>query len=556
VASGRWKTAPGGSTTAEASLQLEKTALGEIVTLVRGRDAGIHGLITSRVEIRGPLEDLSVTGRIELQDVRRWDFPPARGAAWPLRFRGRLDLPGQEAAFETLGAGAQPAPLSLRLHAANFLSAPRWGATLTAEKFPVAPLVGVLRNLGAALPERLKLEGALDGAIGYSSGVGWRGGALLREAGATAGEAAPARFERALVTLDRDRLTLSLGNEPRIEADYRIGTQSLDLSISSAGMALAPLHAHASIAAVPLFEQIGAGIWQGRLRYQREGEGPGTWSGRGQLKDAEVTPPGMSAPLRIESVSLQLQGGRVVLDKLRLSAGAIRGEGEYRYEPRLTRPHRFKLRLGAANAAELESLAAATLRREAGFLARTLGIGRAPVPEWLATRHMDGSIEIDSLQLAGGRFEDASARLLWDGARVELVGLKARWEGASLAGRASADLSGAVPAYDAALSVKGLPWMDGTLDADTRVRASGASLRAEGSFRARDVSLDASASLSGCFLVERPRVRFTEIVADTAAGPFIGSGALQEDGKLSGALSNAAKKELRLAGTLSEPRFE
>ncbi len=562
VATGRWRSAPGGSTTADASLQLEKTALGEIITLVRGRDAGIHGLVSSRVQVAGSLDNLQLTGKLDFQDVRRWDLSPSKGPAWPLMFRARLNLPGQNVAFESYTTAADPAPLTIRLHAGNFLTAPHWGVTLTAARLPVAPLVDAFRNLGLALPERVKLEGNVDGAIGYSSGAGLLGGFALRDAGVTVGDSQTMRFRDAQARLEKGTLAVSAESEARLEAEYRMDTQALDMTISSTGMDIKALRDQAALAAIPLMEQVRAGNWQGKLRYQRSGEAAGNWSGRVQLRNAEILPPGMAVPLTIESANAVLQGERVTLDKMRVHAGTIEGEGDYRYEPRLARPHHFKIRLGAANAAELEALALPTLRREDGFLARTLGIGRAPLPEWLASRRMEGTIEIESLQLGGAVFEEIGARVLWDGPRVEFSGLEAKWGDATLGGRVTTDLSGADPAYQIGVRVKGVRWKSGSVEADAMLRAKGmgvsllSTLRAEGSFRGDELDLDTPVSLSGCFLVEWPRARFTEIAADADGEQYVGSGVLLEDGKLSIALSNMANKQLRLSGTLAEPRLE
>ncbi len=560
VATGRWRSFLGEPATAEAGIQLEKTALGEIITLLAGRDAGIHGLVSSRVQIAGPLDDLQIAGKLDFQDVRRWDSP-AKGTAWPLAFRGRLNLPGQTADFESRTPGAEPPPLSIRLRATNFLSAPRWGVSLTAVKFPVAPLVELLRNLGVALPGRVKLEGSVDGAIGYSSVPGLQGSIALHEAAVAVGDSPAMRFQEAQARLEKGVLTVSAESEAHLEAEYRMDTQALDMTISSAGMDIAALRAQAALAEIPLIEQMRAGSWKGKLRYQREGEAAGVWSGRVQLRDAEVLPPGMAEPLKIESANAVLQGGRVAVEKMHIRVGAIEGDGEYRYEPKLSRPHRFRIRLGAVSAAELEALALPTLRRD-GFLARTLGIGRAPLPEWLAARRMDGTLEIESLQLGGALFERIATRVVWDGPRVEFSGLKAKWAEAALAGRVSADLSGTAPAYEIAMRVTGVRWKSGSVEADALLRARGmggalfSTLRAEGSFSGLALDLETPVSLIGRFLIEWPGAKFTEIMADADGEMYNGSGALQEDGKLSITFSNAAKKQLRLTGTLAEPRLE
>ena len=76
-----------------------------------------------------------------------------------------------------------------------------------------------------------------------------------------------------------------------------------------------------------------------------------------------------------------------------------------------------------------------SLRREENLLSRALRLGRARVPEWLATRRADAVIEIGSLLMKDLPIENVHARVLWDGASLEATDLTAHFNDGSITGR-------------------------------------------------------------------------------------------------------------------------
>jgi hypothetical protein len=107
---------------------------------------------------------------------------------------------------------------------------------------------------------------------------------------------------------------------------------------------------------------------------------------------------------------------------------------------------RFRLTIPVIDAPNW-SVCSPTLRRNQGFLSRTLGIGKTEVPDWLATRFMDGTVQIGKLTVGETDLNRVRARVRWSGARVELLGVEARVENGAAFGRVSADLAGSVPIY-------------------------------------------------------------------------------------------------------------
>ena len=286
------------------------------------------------------------------------------------------------------------------------------------------------------------------------------------------------RLEPSLVRTAND-------DQARIEADYDMDADTADLAIAAQAMRVESLHAQAALAAVPWLEQIRSGQWSGQLRYHRAAQETG-WSGRLELADAQIAVPGLADPLELASARAQIDGARVLLDRVKAKAGKVAFTGEYRYEPGTARPHRLRLRAEEVDAADLEDEFMPTLERSSGLIARALG--RVSLPDWLKLRRVDGTVQIDGLLVAGARLENFRGRLVWDGARAELDAIQAKLERASLNGKLAVNLRGTRPSYRFTGKVKGLGWQSGKLDAEGTVDASGtgsqllARLTSEGTF--------------------------------------------------------------------------
>src|SRR6185369_12029884 len=106
-------------------------------------------------------------------------------------------------------------------------------------------------------------------------------------------------------------------DQARIEADYALDEQTLDLLISTESMKVASLRSQVALAAVPWLEQLKSGHWSGELHYHGEPAPPVSqpvsddsvtpqsavaaagWTGRLQLTDAETPLPGLADPVQL-----------------------------------------------------------------------------------------------------------------------------------------------------------------------------------------------------------------------------------------------------------------
>jgi len=95
----------------------------------------------------------------------------------------------------------------------------------------------------------------------------------------------------------------------------------------------------------------------------------------------------------------------------------------------------------------------------------------------------------------------------------------------------------------------------GKIDADGTAETSGigrellAKIRSDGSFVGRGLEIGKTAS--GCYRLEWPQLRFTELQLTVGSDLFIGRGSTQDDGRLLLQLSSGPK-QMRITGPLAQ----
>jgi hypothetical protein len=563
---GKWYVAP---ERVDLNLQLDRAALGDLTALLRGQAGGIHGTISSRLHLAGPIDGIGILGRLTIEDVHRWDLLPPKGAGWPLDIRGRLNLTSQQLELQSTSSVV---PVTVHFRASDYLARPHWAVTVNWNRFPAAPVLELARHMGAQLPPKLQLGGTIDGAIGYSGEGSFQGQLALHDTAVTIPDSPPVRFDQAYLLVDHGHVRLSPAvvhtsdqDEARIEGDYAMDENTLNLAISTDSMKVESLRAQVALAAVPWLEQVSTGEWQGQLRYHRTAENA-EWNGALAIAGARISVPGLADPLEIASARVRIDGPRVVLDRLDAQAGKIALAGEYRYDPEAVRPHRLRLHAVQLDAADLEDELAPVLRHSPGLIARALG--RSAVPDYLRQLKLEGSLQIDTLQLGSARLDNLRARLLWDVTRVDLTAIQAHMEHASVAGALEVNLRGRSPAYTFTGKLSGLGWQSGTLDAEGTLETSGtgsqllANLKSDGTFNGTGLDFGTLApwrSASGTYALSwiqaSPRIRLSDLRLRTEDETYTGRGATQEDGRLLIVLTNGAR-EMRMTGTLASVRVD
>ena len=554
-------------------VHLGRTAISELMRLFNGRDFGVHGFAVANAKLAGPLSNLKVTGDLNINDVHRWDLMPPGGEGWTLEYRGALNLRAHQLNLETVNAGSQPKLVAFKLRLADYLTAPKWAVSFLLRDLPAASLLETARHMGAGLPADVQVEGKLNGGIGYSNASGLEGRLALDGASLRLAPDEAVDFESAQVLIANNRIELAPaivrmenGQSAQIEGEYAFDNTYAMLRASTRQLTMAEVQSSAGeilkAAPIPVLGNLLQGTWRGWIGFVKAGDDPAEWSGEYELQNASIEIPGISAPLRLASASVDMQEGQIRMTRIRARAGPVDVEGDYRYDAEARRPHRLRLRVPALQLAELERLLAPTLRRTEGFLARTFRLGAESAPKWLEERKVDASIQIDRLLNDESPLGKVQAHLDWDGSIIQLSAIEWRLDEMHATGTMAVNLSQATPSYQLTGSVENLDYRNGRLDVDGELNARGLgpdlllNIRSQGTFQGRGISLSPDSQvdeITGAYRVApgigTPRLLLSNLEVSQGEETLYGQGAVQYDGHIVLDLASG-RKQVRLTGFL------
>jgi uncharacterized protein involved in outer membrane biogenesis len=569
---GQWESRTDKPGELNLTLELAKSNIGEMTRLLKGRDFGLHGMVASRAELRGPLSDLLVKGQLQISDIHRWDaMPAARGGEWRLNYEGKANWQAETldlSASTKLNPGV---PIDSRLRAHGLLTSPRLATTFTLDGLPASGIVEVLRHIGAQIPPALEVDGKLHGVLGYSTVAGVQGQFEVQDASLRSGKSRELRLSAAECRLERDRLfvlpsevALDDRQKATVEAELGLMGAYLRLQVRGQGLEVAALQSSAAAllpqATIPWIDTLQGGTWTGAFSYVQQPERAPSWTGAFDLRNAAAKVPGIADPVRLQAALVELQGDQLAIRRMKAATGKLAFEGDYRFDAESKNLHRVKLTAATADLAELERLFTPALQRRQGFLARTLRIGGAELPAWLRNRRVEGTLRIGKLSAGPSTLENVRGRLVWEGVQVKLEDLRSTIDGGDLTGSANLDLAGAEPKYKLRAKVQNILWKNGRLDLEGRAEFAGlgpsalASMRSEGTFQARSVDLLADnpiKAVTGAYALEftsgGPKVVLRSVEASLAGDRYSGEGATQPGGLLQLDLSSGSRV-LHIAG--------
>ena len=566
AASGTWTPADGAL---DLALELERSHIAELFRLARAGEYALGGVVTARLNVRGPADRLALEGEISSADASRWTllFPAARPQ---LAFAGTLDLHAQRLELRTKKSGL---PLEIEFRAADYLTTPEWRLAAKFDNLGGPALLDLARRAGVALAPGLTLEGNLAGEVELAGPNGSLAGtAAFTNLQLGLPDARPVRFPAASLKIRGGEIrlepaTAELDGDGRaqIEAVWNPLHGAAELKVATRQMKVEQLtSAWGNLfggSKVPLLSDCRSGFWSGAATYRRMEDGAEAWSGDLRLTGAAFPVAGLATPVVVQTAKVALGGGRIVLREMTGRAGDLEFQGQYRQDTALARPVSVQVQVAQADAAQFEKLLAPALVKERGFLARTLRLGgAAAMPEWVRERKVDGKIAIGSLAFAGETFTNFNSSFEWTGARLALTNLEARLRNATVAGTLTADLAGAEPRYVLNGKLLEVEYHGGSLDLEGRLESRGvgakvlADARAEGTFKGRRLNFAADGEFrtaTGAFQwnaqAGAPRWRLTNIEAAAGQETFTGSGATQPDGRLVIEIAGP-RRQLRLIG--------
>jgi hypothetical protein len=548
-------------------LEVEPSAIAEIMMLLQGHDVGLHGLLSARTTIEGSMERLKIRGQARIGDIHRWDLMAEHGRGWSLPYTGVLDTQAGTLELTTpvIAGGVQ-----LRVRAADVFGTPKGGAHLIFRNSPAAPLLSTARHVGLRLPDSASASGGAFGVVSYSFPGRLQGRVQLNGAVLEVPDAPPVRFERADVLLDQGRLELApalaeIGaGRAILEASYDTATAEAMVRIATRELEIdqfkEELGKFVENADIPMFKIAAGGSWSGSLSYKAANNTAGAWSGSLLVRKTLLDVQGIAGPVKVDSAVVAIDGHRLQVSNLNARAGDVAFTGEYAYEPSFARPHRFQLRVAELTGAQLEKLLAPALNRRQGFLARTLRMGQASLPGWLRDRRASGTVLVNAFDVAGMDLAGVRSRVVWDGSSVDLLDVEGRWKDSPVSLSGSVDLAAAGPVYALQWRVSNYGWNGGRVDLDGLLRTAGMGsellngMRAEGSFSGRSISLqnESFRAVSGCFAIVldrgAPKLKLSGVSALYGQESLSGDGASQPDGLIQMELAGA-RSLVRLAGT-------
>lgn len=558
-----------------ASVQLERTPITELARLFDLQDSGVRGYAASNLRLEGPLSRVNISGDLRIEDIHRWDLMPNKGEGWTLAYAGLLNLPGQQLEIETRAGDAQGTPVNGRFVASNYLTSPKWKASLSFHDLPAAGLVDTARHMGAPLPAGATLDGKLNGQIVYARPEGINGDFVLTGAALKFPQGAPTQFDSAPVHISSTEVRIGPaeireGEEEtvrlnaRYALDSRDWTVGLETDLASIAQSKSVISRLLGAGSVPFFERCRQGAWRGAIRYDQMDDSAGVWAGEFELQNAVLDVNGLASPLRVASAAVQVQKDSVSVTRLRGHAGTISIEGgDYRALTSTDRPDRLHLVLGEVRLGELERLFTPTLSRQQGFLARALRLGAgAPLPEWLKTRSVEGTFQCKQLLAGDLALGAVRGRLAWNGANVQLIALETKLGDMRGTGRVTVNLAGASPKYHLTGQMHAIEYRNGLLDLEGVVdtvglgQATVLNARSDGTFSGTDLDLSADSQvndIAGEYHLDLggspPQLTLTKVQATQGSDTLHGQGFSQSDGHLILEMTTG-RKRVRLTGML------
>lgn len=572
-ARGRWNRKAAGTGHIEMDVRLARSEIGDIVSMIYGHDAGVHGSIAGAIHMAGEPSSFGIEGEVRVSELHGWAESPPSGGAFPFRVSGTADIPGQR--FE-LFAEPKSVAAPLRLHFTASTAPERLAFDMRSDALPISGIPGLLHNFGATLPDGLRVEGLLDGNLHIETGADWTGAATVRDVALRSAQSPALSFASASITVGHGAATLAPSEiisdglqAGALAGHVEFADGSYGLHLTSNGGSIATMLRALPGVTVPFLSTLQSGQWSGEVSYSQPASGPPQCVASGILTDAEVRLPSLAAPVLLSSARLHMTGLAMQMDRISFRSGGVTGSGDYRYVPEASRPHQFHILLGDSSAADIATLLRPTLSRENSLLDRALSLGRSPSPSWLQSIQADGYIQARTLLLGPTEMRRVRTHVEWDGATIVLPDLSAGTDKFAFASKVTIHLNGATPRYAATARITGLPWQGGTVNGTVNAQTSGAdaaallsSLRLSGTFDARQPTvpplgeLDTATGQFGAdwsgpnVAVRFPQLRIVNAEGDTWTG--VGAPGA-EPGEVILQLTSRGRRMI-LAGSLTDER--
>jgi hypothetical protein len=245
---GSWGPSRGPEGSVDATVELETSALSEVVTLFAGQDLGLQGRLSSRVRLDGPIGNATISGQVELLEVDRAGLFGFRGRQFSLPLKGSVNLPAQSFDIRLAAPAAEsaPSPFEIILSSSDTLLDPHWKAEFLFAAFPAATLADLSKRMGLGLPEGFEVSGDVSGSLVFQRNTPASGEITVAGASLAAQESGKLSADEAVIGITAGEIRLapvSLKTE-RGPPDHALRTlntvseaRELDLKFTAAPLA-------------------------------------------------------------------------------------------------------------------------------------------------------------------------------------------------------------------------------------------------------------------------------------------------------------------------------
>ncbi len=510
--------------------------------------------------------------------------------------KGVLNLSAQTIELSTVAPKDNAVlPVNFRLTAQEFYTRPTWKAKFLLDGLPASTLLEMATRLGARIPPALTVDGTLNGSFDFGSAGPAAGEIELTNGVLRLGQTGPYSIEPAKfslsgseVALQPGTLTLASGGTGGIEGEWDLSSARLairsTLRQSSLKDVRSALSAFSDLPPIPGTDACAEGMLDGDLRFERVEDGaasasagPGLpqdteintrWSGNLHVSNLQCTVDGITDPLRIDRGQLAIAGPLWHLRRASGRLGTLPWSGDVAGQLPASQPIRFTVSTSTLAASDIERLFKPALAYENGLLERTLPFRRNPPPPWLAARRWEGRITAMEFELAGQKYANLNARILWNGASIDVADISAMESGGHISGRGNVRVGPAGPVYKLNGVFDSLGWEDhGTVEGEFGLTASGLggdtldSLNATGQLSSRrlEVAGETFEQVSADFDYDgsrqSSRLRLSSVAALVDDAPVLGSGGSAGDNRWKAEVSSGTRS-FKLSGTFPPLRLD
>ena len=525
---GEWGTA---ASQVRLDLSLAQSPLEHLLTLFYGRDFGMHGETSARVQMSGPISGAQIQGVLLAGDIHRWDLSPSEDSRFSVPFSGKWNLPGQQLDVETGSPAAMP--VRARLSVENYLAAPAWRMAVAFDHAPAKPFLLMARHLGVAVPAGMDLSGWLNGGLEFAGSL-WPHGSLRLEDGSLLLSAAPpVRVKAAEARLDGPAFEIP---PAEIRAGEEVFTASvrgrldpfrIDARLSADGLQVRTVRQHLQSLKPGWSHSLASGLWKGQLAYHKQTGEPGSWSGSGVLTGAVWQPGGLESPIELARARVRWDSAMLRVDGLEGSLGETQFTGNCNRRlagsppqdagaesgNQATQPPQdyCQIHVAGLDLGELDRWLNPQQKVSRWEIwRRALGGSGPTAPSWLRAARIQGEVTVEDLHLGNWSFHNVRSDLAWSGQALALNRLRAELGRGMITGSMRVEFTGEDPRYRLQASARGLElrslsgwaalpanFQRGTLDLslslDTAGRTAPAlaeALKASGAFSGRSIVLD------------------------------------------------------------------